>query len=41
MYQSSDILVWWAFIGGVSVIVLLVVAFALLSRWAAPSTDAR
>ena len=41
MYSSSEILVWWAFICGVSFIALLVAAFALLSGLAAPSTDAR
>jgi hypothetical protein len=39
MYGSGEVLVWWAFVSGVSFIALLVGVFALVSRWAAPSTE--
>lgn len=39
MYGSGEVLVWWAFVSGVSFIALLVGAFALISRWAAPSAE--
>jgi hypothetical protein len=38
MYESANILVWWAFIGGVSSVALLTVVLALVWRWAAPSS---
>jgi hypothetical protein len=38
MYESANILVWWAFIGGVSFIALLTVVLALVWRWAAPKS---
>ena len=39
MYGSGEVLVWWAFFTGVSFFALLVGAFALISRWAAPSAE--
>jgi hypothetical protein len=39
MYGSGEVLVWWAFVSGVSFIALLVGVFALVSRWAAPSAE--
>jgi hypothetical protein len=37
MYGSGEVLVWWAFVGGVSFFALLVGVFALISRSAAPT----
>jgi hypothetical protein len=37
MYGSSETLVWWAFVGGVTFVALLVAVFGLVWRWAAPS----
>lgn len=39
MYPSAEALVWWAFVGGVSVILVLAAVFALASRWAAPQAE--
>jgi hypothetical protein len=39
LYGSGEVLVWWAFVGGVSFIALLASAFVLVSRWAAPSAE--
>jgi hypothetical protein len=39
MYGSGEVLVWWAFVGGVSFIALLIGAFALISRYSAPSAE--
>jgi hypothetical protein len=39
MYESSQVLVWQAFVGGIGFIALLLVALALIWRWAAPSAD--
>jgi hypothetical protein len=36
MYPSAEALVWWAFVGGLSFILVLAAAFALVYRWAAP-----
>jgi hypothetical protein len=36
MYPSAEALVWWAFVGGLSFILVLAAVFALVYRWAAP-----
>ena len=39
MYTNAQVLVWWAFIGGVTFIALLAVVVAFVLRWAAPTAE--
>jgi len=39
MYGSGEVLVWWAFVGGVSFFALLAGVFLLVSRWSAPNAE--